>query len=124
MSRRKRTSSRALQNASARAAGIESIDPALDLGGGLTIAAYNAAIQDTREKQTRYNTLLAESDEAANVFEAAEAGLRDLTERMLAAVSAKFGRDSNQYEQAGGKRKSDRKRATRVAATPPVIKAA
>ncbi|MFT3868896.1 MAG: hypothetical protein QM715_10605 [Nibricoccus sp.] len=124
MSRRKRTSSRALQNASARAAGIESIDPALDLGGGLTVAAYNAAIQDARDKQTKYNTLLAESDEAANVFEAAEANLRDLTERMLAAVSAKFGRDSNEYEQAGGKRKSDRKRAVRAVAASPAVKAA
>lgn len=61
---------------------------------------------------------------AVHWFNAAEAGLRDLTERMLAAVSAKFGRASNEYEQAGGKRKSDRKRAVRATATPPVTKAA
>lgn len=124
MSHKKRTASRAVQNASTRAAGLESIDPALDLGGGMSLEAYNAAIEDTRSKQTAYNTLLSQSDEAANVFEAAEANLRDLTARMLAAVAARYGRDSNEYEQAGGKRKSDRKRVVSKAPVPIVAKAA
>jgi len=124
MSRQKRTSSRSLQNASARAAGLGSIDSALDLGSGMTIEAYNAAIEDTRSKLTAYNTLLSQSDEAANVFDAAEAHLRDLTDRMLAAVAARYGRDSNEYEQAGGKRKSDRKRMASRAVSPDVAKAA
>ena len=90
----------------------------------MTIEAYNAAIEDTRSKLTAYNTLLSQSDEAANVFDAAEANLRDLTDRMLAAVAARYGRDSNEYEQAGGKRKSDRKRSVSRATTPDVAKAA
>jgi len=37
---------------------------------------------------------------------------------MLAGVAAKDGRDSDQYEMAGGKRKSERKRPTRKVAIP------
>jgi len=124
MSHKKRASSRTIQNASTRAAGLESIDPALELGGGMTLEAYKAAIENARSKQTAYNTLLAQSDEGANELDAAEAALRDLTDRMLAAVAAKFGRDSNEYEQAGGKRKSDRRRVVSRAATTDVAKAA
>lgn len=35
---------------------------------------------------------------------------------MLAAVAAKYGLDSNEYEKAGGTRRSDRKRPSRAAA--------
>ena len=124
MSYRKRTNSRTIQNASTRAAGIESIDPALNLGGDMTITAFNASIEEARAKQTAYNTLLSQADEAANVFEAAEAKLRDHAERMLAAIAAQYGRDSNEYEKAGGKRKSDRKRPAPRASTPALAKAA
>jgi hypothetical protein len=34
-------------------------------------------------------------------------------ERMLIAVAAKYGKYSDEYEKAGGKRKSERKRPTR-----------
>jgi hypothetical protein len=34
----------------------------------------------------------------------------DLTERMLAGVGSKYGKDSTEYEKAGGVRKSERKR--------------
>ena len=126
MSRLKRSVSKIIQNAATRASGLESISPDLDLGNGLTLAAYQAAIDDARKKQDEYNTLLSQSDEAANVFDTAERNLRDLTERMLLAAAAKYGRDSNEYEQAGGKRKSDRKRFVRTpkATITPIAKAA
>ena len=52
-------------------------------------------------------------DGAYNNFLAEEASLRDLSERMLAGVAAVYGKNSDQYEQAGGVRKSERKRPVR-----------
>lgn len=121
MPRLKRTASKVIQNASARAAGIESIDPALDLGNGMSLAAYKAVIEDARVKQAAYNTLLSQADEAKNVFETTEESAKDFSERILAAIAARYGRDSNEYEQAGGSRKSERRRAVRAVKEPEAI---
>jgi hypothetical protein len=40
----------------------------------------------------------------------AEKTLRDMSERMLTGVATKYGKDSDEYEKAGGVRKRDRKR--------------
>jgi hypothetical protein len=60
--------------------------------------------------EENFNTLLSQVDGAYNGFLAEEASLRDLSERMLAGVAAVYGKDSDQYEKAGGVRKSERKR--------------
>ena len=39
--------------------------------------------------------------------------LRAFSERMLTGVAAKFGKDSEQYQKAGGTKKSDRKKPKR-----------
>ena len=36
--------------------------------------------------------------------------MADTSERMLAGVAAKYGRDSTEYEMAGGTKKSERRR--------------
>ncbi|MCI5227560.1 MAG: hypothetical protein D3918_13095, partial [Candidatus Electrothrix sp. AX2] len=48
-----------------------------------------------------------------NNFRSLEKELRDLSSRMLSGVKVKYGRDSNEYEMAGGTRLSDRKRKSR-----------
>lgn len=116
MSRRKKTSSLVLDSAQARAAGLESIDPQLDLGGGLTLASFKAAITEAQGKMTAYNTLLSQVDEAANGFADAERKLRDLRDRTLAGIAARYGRDSDQYQMAGGTRSSERRRRPAKAA--------
>ena len=102
-----------MEKAETRAASLASIDPALDLGNGLTLAAYQAAIETTHEKLASYNTKLSDADEALNVFQAEEKELAGLSERMLGAVATKYGKDSDEYEKAGGTKKSERKRPTR-----------
>ena len=87
MSRRKKTSSLVLDSVQARAAGLESIDAQLDLGSGLTLAAFKTAIGDTQAKLAAYNTLLSQVDEAANGFAVAERNLRDMRDRTLAGVA-------------------------------------
>ena len=49
-----------------------------------------------------------------------EKALADLSERMLGGVASKFGKNSSEYEMAGGVRKSDRKRPVRKAKAPGV----
>lgn len=112
MSRLKKTSSAVIEGAGARASGLSGIDAALDLGGGLELAAYKAAIVDAQAKLSAYNTLLSQADEASNAFEAAEEKVRDLSDRMLAGVAARFGRDSDEYQMAGGTKRSERSRRT------------
>ena len=109
----KKSSSTVIDTAATRAAGVDSIDRELDLGSGLTQVAYKTALAETQAKLGTYNTILSQADEASNVFEGAERSLNDLNERMLAGVAARYGRDSHEYEMAGGKRKSERKRPVR-----------
>lgn len=109
-----------LEKAQARAASIKSIDGALDLGGGLTLAAFNTAITNTNTSTALgdYNQALAAADDKSNAFVTAETTLKDMSERMLAGVGARFGKNSSQYEQAGGVRKSERKSPTRKTKPP------
>ncbi|MFN2454760.1 MAG: hypothetical protein ABR577_11125 [Pyrinomonadaceae bacterium] len=109
MGRLKRTS-KIMDNAARRISGMKAIRPALDLGGDLTVAKFEAAIEDTRAKLNDYNQTLSIADEKQNLVIAAEQNLRDLSERMLAGVAARYGKDSNEYEQGGGIRKSERKK--------------
>jgi hypothetical protein len=103
-----------LDNAQTRAAGIKGIDAALDLGGGLTMAAFNTAIGNARTALDEFSVV----DDKLNAFVAAETTLRDISERILAGVAARYGKNSSQYEQAGGVRKSERKRPVRKAKGP------
>ncbi len=112
MAFKKRTSPD-LDKAQKRVAALASIDAALDLGGGLTLAAYRQQVQSLTTKLETYNTALSTVDEIGNQIRGEEKKLKDLTERMLAGVAAKHGKDSDEYEKAGGTRKSERKRPVR-----------
>jgi hypothetical protein len=112
MARTKKTSS-ILENAQTRLAALRSIDPALSLGTGLGVSDYEGKVTAARQALDSYNSLLSQVDEAYNKFLAEEKSLRDISERMLAGVAAVYGKDSNEYEKAGGVRKSERKRPVR-----------
>ena len=112
MSHRKR-SSKLLDKANRRVAALRSINPKLDLGSGVTLEVYEASIEKVRTDLDAYNMVLSEVDAANNALIEAEKSLADLSERMLAGVATKYGKDSDEYEKAGGVRKSERKRAAR-----------
>lgn len=109
MARRKK-SSIILEKAERRIAGLRSIDASLDLGNGLTMEAYTQLIEDTRSKLSTYNTTLSSVDKIYSDVLDAEQTLSDFTECMLMGVATKYGKNSNEYEMAGGVRKADRKR--------------
>ncbi len=120
MSRRKKTSAM-LVKGEQRLAGLQSIDPQLDLGNGITSESFEQEVNNLRVAIAAYNTLLSKVDEASNTVEQAEKQLATVSENVLLGVKIKFGKDSNQYQMAGGTRVSDRRRRQGNA---PVIEAA
>jgi uncharacterized protein YukE len=110
MARKKRFSP-VLDAAVTRKAAMTSIDAALDLSNGLTLTGYQAAIDAVKTTLDEYNTLLSTVDDKLNELEEKELLLKNWNERMLNGVASKYGKDSTQYEMAGGKRKSDIKRS-------------
>jgi hypothetical protein len=109
MGRTKRTSSK-LEAAKLRLAGLQSITPAPDMGGDLTVAGFAADITACDTDLIAYNKMLSDVDEFKNRYDDKESKLVDKSTRYLAAIGAKYGRDSDEYEKAGGTRKSERKR--------------
>lgn len=99
--------SKTLNEARERLNKLKTIDPALDLGNGLTAAAYLTTINQVQTALDAYNALLTQADGANNTFNTLEKTLRTLSSRMLAAVGVIYGKDSNEYEMAGGTRSSE-----------------
>ena len=110
MSRRKKKRSLVIDKAQARQAALLSISAKLDFGKGLTSAAYDKLVTDTRTALTTYNKLLSEIDQAYNDFQELEKSLADMSDRMLTGVATQYGKNSDEYEMAGGTRKSERRR--------------
>ena len=119
MGRPKRSSSVSLDKALPRAAALSAIDPKLDLGNGLTLVAYRNKITNAQNKADVYNTLLSEVDAAALALEQAETTLSDWSDRMLAGVGSYYGKNSEEYEKAGGTRKEAIRRGPRPTAQSP-----
>ena len=106
----KKQNSVSVVKATTRIAALASIDPVLDLGNGNSLAAFKTLMEESRIQLDTYNTLLSQADEAATRFQQKEAELNDWAARMLAAVAVRYGRDSIEYQKAGGTRISDRRR--------------
>lgn len=113
---RQKRGSRILEKAQRRLDGIMMINDKLDLGSGYTTTTYDKRITDLRKTLSQYNQVLSQADALQTAVEEAERELADFSDHMLVNIAAKFGKDSSQYEMAGGVRKSERKRPTRRAA--------
>jgi chromosome segregation ATPase len=118
MARRKRTSP-SIKRAQQRADGLASIGSDLDLGKNHSLKAFQAEIDAVTTKLSEYNTKLAELDGSLNELEKAEAALDDLTSTMLSAVGVTYGKNSTEYEKAGGKRTDERKSPAKKAQPAP-----
>ena len=114
MARIKKTS-KMVEDAKERFSGVKTIDN-LDLGAELTLAGYKKWIDETEDELEKYNASLSVADNNQYSFEMKEKGLKDFHERMLLGIAAKFGKDSIEYEKAGGTRKSDRKKSSKTKA--------
>ena len=93
-----------------RLSAVISIDPALDLGNGITAFLYKTEIDELTTRLSKYNTNLSTIDDQYNACIAQMKVVSDLSERVLSGVASKFGKDSSEYEMAGGVKKSERKK--------------
>src|SRR6266550_1803689 len=110
---RKRRTSAVLETTRQRLAGLKQIDPAPDFGGNLNAAGRQAVITDFTGELDSYNQNVAALDEQQNRVDTKEDSAGDWNKRVLAAVGAKYGTDSSEYEMVGGTRLSERKRTSR-----------
>jgi hypothetical protein len=120
MSRQKR-SSPIVERADFRLQSIKSMATPLDLGGGLSALAFEAEIDTAQGILDDYNQLLALLDEKLVMLREAEKRVADFSERIMAGVAARYGKDSAEYAHAGGIRKSDIKRSPRRTPAKPTL---
>lgn len=112
MARQKRTS-KVLEKAVRRAAGINSIDANLDLGNKLTLPAFSTLIETMRTRENAYNSALSSLDKLYREMLQTESELADMTEHMLLAVATRYGKSSVEYGMAGGVPKNQRRKGLR-----------
>ena len=112
MSRQKRTS-RVLEKAELRASGMKSIIPSIKFDEDYSLEKLIESIEQLRNKIDVHNSALAIVDSTLTEVEEMEKNLKQLSEKMLMVVAIKYGKDSAEYEMAGGVRNSDRLRKMR-----------
>ncbi|WP_392481312.1 hypothetical protein [Nostoc sp. C110] len=109
MTQRKRNSM-SLTKAERRIEGMQTINPQLDFSNGFSIATYNTRVIELREKLAAYNQAQTIVDKTHNALLEAERELNTYSEQMLLNVASRYGKNSDEYEMAGGTRRSDRKK--------------
>ncbi|WP_138501094.1 hypothetical protein [Nostoc sp. PA-18-2419] len=112
MSRKKRTS-RVLEKAELRSAGMKLILPSIKFDEDYNLEKLIESIDDLRNELNIHNNALAVVDSSLTKVEQMEKNLNQLSEKMLMLVAIKYGKDSAEYEMAGGIRDSDRIRKMR-----------
>ena len=81
--------------------------------GEITLPILQSKITDLRKKRDEIETLRMQLTALLNEANAQASELADINTRALSGYRAVFGPDSSQYEQAGGTRRSERKRPSK-----------
>lgn len=113
MSRPKRTS-RILEKAELRSSGLKAIDSNMDFGDNCNLQNLIKSIEQLRTMLDVYNINLAMIDSSKSKIDEMERTLNSLTDKMVRGVAFKYGKNSTEYEMAGGIRDSERVRKSRL----------
>ena len=120
MALRKRKPSQKIQKAEKRFNAMEDIDEKsgriVNYGGEqnpLTKTEMGKHIELIKQMIEEYNEILIEADRKSNEIRNAEEELGEMYTRVLAGGVSIFGVDSNEIEELGGTRKSDRKNSNK-----------
>ncbi|WP_375470416.1 hypothetical protein [uncultured Nostoc sp.] len=113
MPRPKRTS-RILEKAELRSAGLKAIDSNLDFGENCDLQNLTQLIQQFRIMLNAYNIDIAMIDYSKTKIDEMEKTLSNLTDKLVRGVAFKYGKNSSEYELAGGIRDSERVRKSRL----------
>ena len=104
---------RVLEKAELRASGMKLIVPRIKFEEDYTLEKLIESIEQLRNKIDVHNSALAIVDSSLTEVEEMEKNLSQLSEKLLMVVAIKYGKDSAEYEMAGGVRNSDRVRKMR-----------
>ncbi|MCC5627953.1 hypothetical protein LC613_07315 [Nostoc sphaeroides CHAB 2801] len=113
MPRRKRNS-RILEKAEFRVAGLKAIDPNINFNDTCNLQNLTQLIDNFHNMLDEYNAALAMIDSSRKKLDEMEKTLSQVSDKMLMGVGFKYGKNSNEYELAGGVRDSDRVRKSRL----------
>jgi len=113
MTRRKR-SSRILEKAEFRVAGLKAIDPNINFDDTYNLQNLNQLINNFHNMLDEYNAAIAMIDSSRKKLDEMEKTLSHVSDKMLVGVGFKYGKNSNEYELAGGVRDSERIRKSRL----------
>ena len=113
MPRQKRTS-RIIEKAEFRSAGLKAIDSSMDFGDNCNLENLTQSIEQLRTMIDTYNAALAVIDSSKTKIDDMEKSLSNLSDKLVRGVAFKYGRNSSEYEIAGGVRESDRIRKGRL----------
>jgi hypothetical protein len=106
----KRRASIAVEQANQRLIGIKQISPAPTLPAGLSVAVAEQKKLAIEALLVQYNGILAQADQVLDQIVDGEKELRGLNTKLLTAIGLLYGKDSPEYEAAGGTRTSEAKK--------------
>ncbi len=89
-----------LERAHLDLANLQSIDPNLDLGNGLSIENLVQLLTATRQSLNEVNTAEMVITRNRILIQDQEKAIADLIDRLRAAISAKYGKKSAEYQAA------------------------
>lgn len=102
-----------MAKAKKRIAAVKTVSSGFQISQSITLLDFENKITKLNDQLDKYNGLLGEADELSNQIDLLELEVKDLNERLLLSVGSNYGKDSNEYEKAGGIHKSDIKRQAR-----------
>ncbi|MEH2041398.1 hypothetical protein [Nostoc sp.] len=111
---RKKRSSRILEKAEFRVAGLKAIDPNINFDDTYNLPNLTQLIDNFHNMLDEYNAALAMIDSSRKKLDEMEKTLSQVSDKMLTGVGFKYGKNSNEYELAGGVRDSERIRKSRL----------
>ncbi|MEH2172507.1 hypothetical protein [Nostoc sp.] len=111
---RKKRSSRILEKAEFRVAGLKAIDPNINFDDTHNLQNLTQLIDNFHNMLDEYNAALAMIDSSRKKLDEMEKTLSQVSDKMLTGVGFKYGKNSNEYELAGGVRDSERIRKSRL----------
>lgn len=125
MAYRKRQSSKTEQAAEIKLTALKNFDDSNGFvinygssGENLSSAEYSEKLSKCNELRNALNTILEDADEKKDQLNKEVIELGRIGSQFLAAVKARFGEDSTEYDQMGGTKKSKRKKIRRINAKP------
>lgn len=111
---RKKHRSRILQKAEFRVAGLKAIDPNITFNDTCNLQNLTQLIEQFYNMLDDYNAAIAVIDSSRTKLEEMEKTISNISDKMLVGVGFKYGKDSNEYQLAGGVKDSERIRKSRL----------